>query len=180
MNVSKSLSTVIGLSVVIPVYNSAGIFPELYRRLCDSLNPAIPSFELIAVLDGCVDDSYAVIHEVHVRDKRVKLIELSRNFGHQTAITAGLEYASGAMVAIMDDDLEDPPEVLPLMIKKIREGFDVAYGVRKRRKRSVLHRLGYSLFYRMLSRLADVRIPKDAGDFCIMSRRVVDALNLMP
>jgi len=168
------------LSIVIPVYNSAAIFPELYRRLSENLSDIVSGFEIIAVLDGCVDDSYSVIHDVHIRDSRVKLIELSRNFGHQTAVTAGLEYAAGEMVVIMDDDLEDPPEVLPAMIARLKEGFDVVYGIRKRRKRSIMHRIGYSLFYRILSRLADVSIPNDAGDFCVMRRRVVDALNSMP
>lgn len=168
------------LSIVIPVYNSAPIFPELYRRICESVEPAAGSFELIAVLDGCTDASYEVIHEVSLEDSRVRLIELSRNFGHQTAITAGLERASGEMVLIMDDDLEDPPEVLPLFIETLQKGFDVVYGIRKRRKRSFFYRLGYSLFYRILGTLSDTRIPYDAGDFCIMSRRVVEALNRMP
>jgi dolichol-phosphate mannosyltransferase len=170
----------IELSVVIPVYNSADIFPELYARLRDSLTPAVASFEVIAVLDGCTDRSYEVISGVRTQDGRVRLIELSRNFGHQAAITAGLQYAAGDLVIIMDDDLEDPPEVLPQLIARLREGFDVVYGVRRSRKRSALHRLVYSLFYRVLGSLADIRIPADAGDFCIMRRSVVDALNRMP
>src|SRR5512145_909262 len=108
----------IDLSIVIPVYNSAAIFPELHRRVSESLRSVAPSFELIAVLDGCRDDSFEVIRTAHEHDGRIKLIELSRNFGHQAAITAGLSYAAGDMVLIMDDDLEDPPEVLPRFIDK--------------------------------------------------------------
>jgi dolichol-phosphate mannosyltransferase len=168
------------LSVVIPVYNSAAIFPELYRRLTAVLGAVVASFEVITILDGCTDASFTVINDVRMKDHRIRIIELSRNFGHQAAITAGLEFASGEMVIIMDDDLEDPPEVLPRFIDAMRQGFDVVYGIRKRRKRSVLHRFVYSLFYRVLGNLSDIRIPYDAGDFCIIRRRVVEALNNMP
>jgi len=168
------------LSVIIPVYNSELILPELYRRLVKALEPAVASFEIVAVVDGCRDGSYRVIRELADKDPRVKAIELSRNFGHQAAITAGLAAASGELVAIIDDDLEDPPEVLAQFIGKIREGYDVVYGVRRGRKRSFFHRLGYSAFYRVLGRLVDIEIPSDAGDFCVMRRRVVEVLNSMP
>jgi len=170
----------IELSVVIPIYNSAAIFPELYRRLCSSLESVVQSFEVIAVLDGCTDNSFDVIQAIRRQDQRVKFLDLSRNFGHQAAVTAGIDFAGGNMVLVMDDDLEDPPEVLPRFIATLQQGFDVVYGVRKRRKRSWLHRLLYSSFYRVLGKLSDIRIPYDAGDFCVMSRRVVDALNRMP
>ncbi len=168
------------LSVVIPVYNSESIFPELYRRLVKALEPAAASFEIVAVLDGCLDGSYKVIADLAGKDPRVRVIELSRNFGHQSAITAGLAAASGELVAIIDDDLEDPPEVLAELLKKIREGYDVVYGIRRRRQRSFLHRLGYSAFYRLFGKLVDIDIPIDAGDFCVMGRSVVDVLNSMP
>jgi dolichol-phosphate mannosyltransferase len=170
----------IELSVVIPVYNSAAIFPELHRRIVQSLQTVVESFELVAVLDGCTDDSYRVISAARRQDPRIKLIELSRNFGHQAALTAGLFHAAGDMVLIMDDDLEDPPEVLPKFIETLRSGYDVVYGVRKRRKRSLAHRLLYASFYRMLGQVASIDIPYDAGDFGIMTRRVVDALNRLP
>lgn len=168
------------LSVVIPVYNSAAIFPELYARLVAALADVVGSFELIAVLDGCVDGSYEVVAAHAARDPRVKLIEFSRNFGHQAAISAGLQAATGERVAIIDDDLEDPPEVLRLLYLKAVEGYEVVYGVRKRRKRSAVHRLLYRTFYRLLGRLVETRMPYDAGDFCVMARQVVDVLNRMP
>ncbi len=166
--------------MVIPVYNSANIFPELHRRLTAALSSAVASYEIVAVVDGCRDNSFDVIEGVSRGDARVKAVEFSRNFGHQAAVTAGLTFASGAMVAVMDDDLEDPPEVLPELLAKIRAGFDVVYGIRRKRKRSWLHRLCFKSFYRVLSSMADVKIPGDAGDFCIMTRRVVNALNAMP
>lgn len=168
------------LSVVIPVYNSARIFPELYRRLLAALEPAAGTFEIIAVLDGCRDDSFEVISGYAHIDNRIKLIEFSRNFGHQAAVTAGLKHAGGRLIAIIDDDLEDPPELIARFIEKTREGFDVVFGVRQKRKRSFALRLLYSIFYRVSGRLIDIEIPSDAGDFCVMSRRVLQVLNSMP
>jgi dolichol-phosphate mannosyltransferase len=168
------------LSVVIPVYNSANIFPELHRRLTIALQPIVQDFEVIAVLDGCSDNSFDVIAKYCEVDKRIKLLELSRNFGHQAAITAGMQTATGELVIIMDDDLEDPPEILPQFLSKIKEGFDVVYGVRRKRKRSLFINAMYKSYYRLLSRLVDVKMPYDAGDFCIMKRKIVNILNDMP
>jgi glycosyltransferase involved in cell wall biosynthesis len=180
MSQSPSTSTDIGLSVVVPIYNSANIFHELYQRLIEVLDKKVSSFEIIAVVDGCRDRSFDVIQSVGQMDTRVKAIEFSRNFGHQAAITAGLSVASGDMVAIIDDDLEDPPEVIPLLIDRIRDGFDVVYGIRRKRKRNWMQRFFFAAFYRILSGLVDVQMPGDAGDFCVMTRRVVNALNSMP
>jgi len=168
------------LSVIVPVYNSANIFPELYRRLTNALEPAFSSFELITVLDGCRDNSFEVISTRAAQDPRLKVLEFSRNFGHQAALTAGLNHAKGKWVAIIDDDLEDPPEILPQFVAKAREGFDVVYGVRRKRKRSLLHRFAYRLFYRISGLLMDTKIPNDAGDFCVMSARVREILVSMP
>ena len=168
------------LSVVVPVYNSATIFPELHRRLVEALEGVVASFEIIAVVDGCADDSSRVIAGASETDSRVKLVEFSRNFGHQAAVTAGLTYVSGDLVAIMDDDLEDPPEALVKLVERLREGFDVVYGIRRKRKRSPLHRLLYFAFYRLFGAMVDIHIPNDAGDFCVMRRQVVDVLNSMP
>ena len=180
MDAQTNPTPTLQLSVIIPVYNSADIFPELHHRLVAVLEPAVKSFEIIAVLDGCRDRSAEVIGGVAGKDPRVKMIEFSRNFGHQAAITAGLEFVSGGTVIIMDDDLEDPPELLPRFLAKLDEGYDVVYGVRKRRHRPLLYRILYRLFYRLLGSLVDVKIPYDAGDFCIVRRQVVDAINSMP
>jgi len=170
----------IELSVVIPVYNSANIFPALYRRLVGTLSNIVQSYEIIAVVDGCTDRSAEVI-EMHTKENpHLKMVELSRNFGHQTAITAGLELSSGEMVMVMDDDLEDQPELLPKFLSKAREGYDVVYGIRKKRKVTIPRRLVFSFFYRLLNRLSAIDMPYDSGDFCLMKRPIVDALNAMP
>ncbi|HAR42102.1 MAG TPA: glycosyltransferase [Bdellovibrionales bacterium] len=167
-------------SVIVPIYNSANIFPELYKRLITALEPAFSTFEIIAVLDGCRDASFEVISARAAQDSRLKVLEFSRNFGHQAALTAGLNHARGKWVAIIDDDLEDPPEILPQFVAKAREGFDVVYGVRRKRKRSLVHRALYRLFYRISGLLMDTKIPNDAGDFCVMSARVREILVSMP
>jgi len=170
----------IELSVVIPVYNSAEIFPELHRRLVETLSATLQSYEIIAVVDGCTDRSAEVI-EMHTKENpNLKMVELSRNFGHQTAITAGLELSSGEMVVVMDDDLEDRPELLPIFLSKAREGYDVVYGIRKKRKVSIYRRFAFSFFYRLMNRLSAIDMPYDSGDFCLMKRPIVEALNAMP
>jgi len=180
MGAQNNPTSTLELSVIIPVYNSAEIFPELHRRLIAVLGPAVKSFEIIAVVDGCRDRSAEVIGGIATKDSRVKMIEFSRNFGHQAAITAGLEFVSGATTIIMDDDLEDPPEILPRFLASLDEGFDVVYGIRKRRHRPLPYRMLYRLFYRLLGSLVDIHIPYDAGDFCAMRRPVVETMNAMP
>lgn len=180
MESNKSVEIVPALSVIIPVYNSANIFPALYQRLTLVLSELVSAFEIVAVVDGCQDNSFEVIASFAGKDPRVKVVEFSRNFGHQAAVTAGLTLAKGLVITIMDDDLEDPPEVLPLLFKEIQAGADVVYGVRRKRKRSWLHRLCFMLFYRLLNKITDVEIPGDAGDFCMMKQNVVRILNSMP
>jgi len=168
------------LSVVIPVYNELDNLPVLYQRLSEILKATEPEYELVFVDDGSHDRSVALITEVIELDPRVRLVELARNFGHQVAISAGLDHANGQAVVIMDADLQDPPEMLPQFLAKWREGYDVVYAVRNKRKERWPLRTAYAIFYRLLKRVANIDIPLDAGDFCIMDRRVVDLLNGMP
>lgn len=168
------------VSIVIPVYDEERNLPTLYSRLTSVLAQAEPEYELIFVNDGSRDESGAILQEIAGRDPRVIVIELARNFGHQVAISAGLDYARGRAVVIMDADLQDPPEVLPQFIAKWREGHDVVYAIRERRKEGWPKRTAYALFYRLLRRIANIYIPLDSGDFCIMDRRVVDILVNMP
>ncbi|MDA0711557.1 MAG: glycosyltransferase family 2 protein, partial [bacterium] len=168
------------LSVVIPVYNEATGLTELRRRLTETLEKDQISFEVIMVDDGSQDDSRKLMVEFHQTDERFRALFLSRNFGHQIAITAGMMHASGDTVAIMDADLQDPPEAIPTFVKKLREGYDVVYGVRRKRKEHIFKRLAYYVFYRLLAKLSDYPIPLDSGDFCLMTRRMVDHLNRMP
>jgi polyisoprenyl-phosphate glycosyltransferase len=168
------------LSVIIPCCNEAEVLPMLKARLLSCLDQSGLSWEVIFIDDGSTDSTLAEITALHSEEPRIKVIALSRNFGHQTAISAGLSYAAGEMVGIMDADLQDPPEVFVRMVGKLREGYDVVYAVRTNRKEDFLKRAGYALFYRLLKRFSDIDIPLDAGDFCVMNRCVAEVLKQMP
>lgn len=168
------------LSVVIPVFNEEENIGELYSRLTGALDQLGLSFELIFVDDGSRDRSVEMLAVLSERDRRITVVELSRNFGHQVAISAGIDFASGENVAVIDADLQDPPEVLKDLLAKRREGYDVVYAVRQGRKESWFKRAAYATFYRLLCRVSNVDIPLDAGDFCVMDRKVVDLLKAMP
>lgn len=168
------------LSLVIPVYNEEGNLPALYQRLTAVLQETGLSYEIIFVDDGSRDSSVPLLKGYASHDPCVMIIQLARNFGHQIALSAGLEYTRGRGVIVMDADLQDPPEVLPQFIAKWQEGHDVVYAIRQKRKEGWFKRMSYLAFYRLLRRLANIDIPLDAGDFCIMDRRVVDLLVAMP
>jgi dolichol-phosphate mannosyltransferase len=168
------------LSVVMPVYNEVENLPSLYARLTQTLTATELSYELIFVDDGSHDRSRELVRQFASHDARVILVELARNFGHQIAISAGLDYSRGQGVVVMDADLQDPPEVLPQFIAKWREGYDVVYAIRQHRKEGFLKRAAYAAFYRLWRRIANIQIPLDSGDFCIMDRRVVNLLASMP
>lgn len=169
------------LSVVIPFYNEFENVAPLFERLIPVLNSVSNDWEIICVDDGSDDETQAALISEHKRERRIRLIKLSRNFGKEAAISAGLIEARGAHVLLMDGDLQHPPETLKEMIEVQSGGIDVVYGLRRSRQtegrmRSTLS----SLFYRLFSSASDVRIPADAGDFRLMSRRVADALNALP
>jgi polyisoprenyl-phosphate glycosyltransferase len=168
------------LSVVVPVFNEQDNLTCLYQRITASLDKVEPDFEIVFVDDGSQDNSLEIMRALAARDVHVCVVELARNFGHQVAISAGLDYARGRGVIIMDADLQDPPEVLPQFIEKWREGHDVVYAIRTNRKEGWLKVKAYSIFYRLLQHVANIEIPLDAGDFCIMDRKVVDILVQMP
>lgn len=169
------------LSIVIPIYNEEDSLPELYRRLCSSLSIAeIADYEIIFVSDASTDMSMKIILALHKADPRVKVIELSRNFGHQMAQTAGIDHATGKAVILMDGDLQDPPEILTGMIEKWKGGWDVVYGVRKSRQEGISKRVMYKLFYRILHYVSNINIPIDSGDFALMDRKIIDLFKAMP
>lgn len=170
------------LSIVVPVFNETAVFPELLRRVTAVLNslPAAQSSEVIFVDDGSHDDTLDQIRQAAARDARVKFLSFSRNFGHQVAVSAGIEHAFGRRVVVMDGDLQDPPELIPDLLSKHAEGWEVVYAVRKTRKEGILLKMCYSLFYRLMDRISDIPIPLDTGDFCLMDRRVADVLRRMP
>lgn len=168
------------LSVVIPVYNEEENVGPLLERLTAVLDGLTDRWEVLFVDDGSRDRSVALIRAARDDEPRVKLIRLSRNFGHQAALNAGIDHATGEAVILMDADLQDPPEVLPDLVQAWRDGAEVAYGIRRRREGNVVKRAGYRVFYRLYRRLADIDVPLDSGDFCLMDRVVVDALVALP
>ncbi|NEP22509.1 glycosyltransferase family 2 protein [Moorena sp. SIO3I6] len=167
-------------SLVIPVYNEENSILELYRRICTVMDQ-LGEVELILVNDGSCDRSLELMRDLHQKDPRVCYLSLSRNFGHQIAVTAGLNFVRGQGIIVLDADLQDPPEIIPVLVEKWQQGYQIVYAQRtQRRRESWLKRFPAYLFYRLLRRLANVEIPLDTGDFCLMDRRVVDVLNAMP
>lgn len=168
------------LSIVIPIFNEEENIPKLYERLVSASGGWGMPFEVILIDDGSCDRSFSLLEKLHKEDSRFKYISFSRNFGHQTAVTAGLCYTKGDVVAVMDADLQDPPEQLYRFLDKWREGYQVVYGIRTKRKENVLKRFAYYLFYRLLAWCSSIEIPLDSGDFCVMDKTIVDWLNQMP
>jgi len=168
-------------SFVIPIYNEEATITELYRRVSLVMDRMDGEVELLLINDGSRDRSLELMRKLHQEDRRVNYLSLARNFGHQIAVTAGLNFARGQVIVILDADLQDPPELIPDMVEKWRQGYELVYAQRtQRRRESWFKRMMAYLFYRLLKRLADVDIPTDTGDFCLMDRKIVDALNAMP
>jgi polyisoprenyl-phosphate glycosyltransferase len=164
-------------SVVVPIYNEVEVLPTLYQRLTKTMEGVGEPYEIIFINDGSTDETGNLLLELRAQDTRVKLVSFSRNFGHQMAITAGLDYSSGNAVIVMDGDLQDPPEVIPQLIAQWRAGNDIVFAVRSARMgESAFKRVTASLFYRTLQWLTTTQIPVDAGDFRLMSRAAVEAL----
>lgn len=169
------------LSVVIPCLNEEQGLRKTHHRIVTCLQNFEPSFEVIYVDDGSTDSTPEILRDLQARDERVRVVRFSRNFGHQVAITAGLECASGQAVVVLDADLQDPPEVIQQFLQKWLDGYDVVYGVRSERDGETrFKRLTASFFYRLMGHLSDVPIPVDTGDFRLMDRRVVTAMLSMP
>ena len=169
------------ISVVVPVFNEEENVNELYRRCTSALSQITPSFEVICVDDGSSDGTFDKLSQLHYQDSRLKVITLSRNFGHQPALLAGLSEARGRYIAIIDGDLQDPPEMIEKLYKQLTQHkYDVAYAVRTKRKEGLPKKAAYWLFYRLLSFLSQSTIPLDSGDFCVMKRKVLQEMLHMP
>lgn len=168
------------VSVVVPCLNEEAVIPRLRQRLTAAAESWGCGFEVLVVDDGSTDRSWELLQAICDNDPRWHALRLSRNFGHQAAVSAGLSYARGDCTVALDGDLQDPPEEIARFIEAWRNGYDVIYGIRMKRKESVLKRAAYAVFYRTLARLAEISIPLDAGDFCLMDRKVVDLLNRLP
>ena len=166
------------LCLVIPCYNEEPVLPQLIERL-STLKLEIP-YRVLFVDDGSRDGTLRYLESVCASDERMACLSLSRNFGHQVAVSAGLRHAKGDVVVILDADLQDPPELLPDFLAQWHKGYDVVYGIRTNRKETFLMRMAYSVFYRLLDRSANVTIPRDSGDFALIDRRVVEVINSLP
>lgn len=169
------------LSIIVPIYNEEKIIQELYSRLKEAAQKISENYELIFVNDGSKDHSFLELQQLSQMDSRVFFINFSRNFGHQIAVTAGLDACKGQAVVIIDGDLQDPPELIPELFAKYKEGFDVVYAKRKERKgESFFKKATAKIFYRVLQKITSINIPVDTGDFRLIDRKVVEYLKIMP
>lgn len=169
------------LSIIIPIYNEQDSIPELYKRLTETVSKITDSYEFIFINDGSKDQSLIALIELSKKDHHIYYINFSRNFGHQIAVTAGLDHSRGKAVVIIDADLQDPPELIADLYKKHKEGFEVVYAKRAKRKgESFFKKTTASLFYRMMVKITSINIPIDTGDFRLIDRKIVDYLKLMP
>jgi polyisoprenyl-phosphate glycosyltransferase len=164
------------ISIVIPIFNEEENISNLYNRLTAAAPSYKEDYELVLVDDGSRDSSLTMMRVLAEKDSHVKVVKLSRNFGHQPAISAGIKVAKGDAIIIMDGDLQDPPEELHRFLDKWREGYEVVYAVRTKRKEGFFKKLAYSTFYKLLAWISDIEIPLDSGDFCVMDRKVVNVL----
>lgn len=169
------------LSIVIPVYNEEEVIGMTFERLQKTLNQLENfEYEVIFINDGSNDKTFEMLCNFHQQNNRFKTISFSRNFGHQIAISAGLNFVSGDAIVIMDADLQDPPEIITEFIKKWRDGYHVVYGIRTKRKENWFKKSCYKIFYHLIKTSSKTDIPLDAGDFCLMDKKVVDLINQMP
>ncbi len=169
------------LSVIVPCYNEEESLPALFERITKVAEQWPADYEVICVDDGSRDETVRLLREQHQRDARWKVVVLSRNFGHQAAVSAGLEASRGEVVAVIDADLQDPPELITEMIEKWQQGYEVVYAVRKKRKEGPLKRAAYFFFYRLMRMMTDIdEFPLDSGDFSLLDRRIVDTMVAFP
>jgi glycosyltransferase involved in cell wall biosynthesis len=168
------------LSLVIPCFNEEESLPELFKRVTNAMNSFGHKWEVICVDDGSKDGTWHLIETQNQRDARWCGLSFARNFGHQIAVSAGMNFARGDAVVVLDADLQDPPEELEKFIEKWKEGYEVVYAIRQKRKENFLKRICYWMFYRLMARLVPFDLPLDTGDFCLMDRRVVEIINRMP
>jgi dolichol-phosphate mannosyltransferase len=172
-----NMGTDIKYSIVVPLYNEEEVIAESYKRLKKVMDSIGESYEIIFVNDGCVDKTPQLAEEICKKDSTIKLINFSRNFGHQIAISAGMDYSSGRAVVVIDADLQDPPEIIPQMIEKWKQGYDVVYAKRLKRKgESIFKKATAAFFYRFLRNMTSVDIPADVGDFRLIDRKVCNTM----
>ena len=170
----------ITISIVMPVFNAGKFLHKTVEAIDTQRQESGWNLELIMIDDGSKDDTYARVEELGKKYSYIKAIKLSRNFGHQAAVRTGLEFCKGEYVAILDDDLQDPPSLLPMFFGYLDKGYDVAFGERRKRKENLFKRIAYRSFYRILRSMSSIEIPLDSGDFCVMKKRVVQHMLTLP
>ncbi len=169
------------ISIIIPIYNEEEVLPTSYERIKEVAENLGEKYELVFVNDGSKDKSLELLKDISEKDKNAVVLSFSRNFGHQAAVSCGMEHCKGDAAIIIDADLQDPPKVIYDMVKKWREGYDIVYGKRKTRAgETVFKKLTAFVYYRIVNGLSEFEIPKDSGDFRLISRKVIDTLNSMP
>ena len=168
------------VSVVIPCYNEQEVLPDLFQRLTAAADSWKADWEVICVDDGSRDQTWPMLAAQQAKDPRWRALSFARNFGHQIAVSAGIYHAEGDAVIVIDADLQDPPEELARFLEKWKEGFEVVYAIREKRKEGPVKKVCYWVFYRLMSRVVPFELPEDSGDFCLMDRKVVEVLKAMP
>ena len=164
-------------SIILPIYNEESCLKEVITRICNVMEQMHEVYEIICVDDCSKDSTWAIIEQFHVKNHAIKGIHFLRNFGHQIGVFAGIKHSNGQYIAILDADGQDPPELLPDMFKKCREGYDVVYAVRRKRKENIFKRAAYALFYRFFKAIVPFEVPLDSGDFSVFSRAVADFIS---
>jgi dolichol-phosphate mannosyltransferase len=169
------------ISVVVPCFNDHEVVPLTHARLIEVLGSRSDiDFEIVYIDDGSSDDTLTTLNNIADQESRAVVVSFTRNFGHQAAVTAGLQYANGDAVVVIDSDLQDPPELIPAMLDKWSEGYEIVYGIRAKRQEGWLKLAAYTAFYRLIRSASQIDIPLDSGDFALLDRKAVDALNLLP
>lgn len=176
MSTVREISRDTRISVVLPTFNESVILPDLYRAMTDILKKLNVIHEMIFVNDGSTDNSGEILDEIAKEDLNVTVIHLSRNFGHQSALQAGLEYATGNAVIVMDSDMQDNPEAIPQFLKEWQKGYDIVYAIRVKRKENILKRFFFNAFYRLLTLIYDTKLPLDSGNFGLIDRKVCNQI----
>jgi dolichol-phosphate mannosyltransferase len=167
----------IDISIIIPSFNESENILELYNRIVKTLIKInIYDYEIIYIDDGSTDNSPEILRKLNKEDNKVKTIIFTRNFGLQNALFAGLKYSTKEFACILDGDLQDPPELIEIFFSKINEGYEIVYGIRKKREAGILKKISYKIFYNLFSILSEVKMPKDVGEFCLLKRKVIDTL----
>ncbi len=168
------------ISIVIPVFNEQSNLKPLYIRLDSVVKKISKSHEIIFVNDGSTDKSLDTLIQLRKKDKRIKIISFTRNFGHMQAIDAGLQMSSGNKVVVMDADLQDPPEIIEAMWNKSKTGYNIVYGTKKGRKESIVKKSLFSMFYKILNKVSKLKMPENAGTFCLLDRNAVEIICALP